>query len=128
MIYDEYIQYCIDYEKKYGKETVILMEVGGFFELYGVDYNGNKSGADIYKVASLLGIQVSRKNKNIIENSNTNPLMAGFPSYTLNKFIDILVTNNKTVVLVEQVTSPPNPKRDVTRIISPATCAFIAKP
>ena len=121
MIYDDYIQYCIDYEKIYGKETVILMEVGGFFELYGVDYNNNKSGADIYKVASLLGIQVSRKNKNIIENSNTNPLMAGFPSYTLNKFIDILVTNNKTVVLVEQVTPPPNPKRDVTRIISPAT-------
>lgn len=121
MIYDDYIQYCIDYEKMYGKETIVLMEVGGFFELYGVYYNGAKSGADIYKVASLLGIQVSRKNKNIIENSNTNPLMAGFPSYTLQKFIDILVTNNKTVILVEQVTPPPNPKRDVTRIISPAT-------
>ena len=121
MIYDDYIKYCIDYEEIYGEETVILMEVGGFYELYGVDYNNNKSGADIYKVASLLGIQVSRKNKNIIENSITNPLMAGFPSYTLNKFIDILVTNNKTVVLVEQVTPPPNPKRVVTRIISPAT-------
>lgn len=121
MIYDDYIQYCIDYEKLYGNDTVILMEVGGFFELYGVNFNGTKSGADIYNVASLLGIQVSRKNKNILENSNTNPLMAGFPSYTLNKFIDILVNNNKVVVLVEQTTSPPNPKREVTRIISPAT-------
>jgi DNA mismatch repair protein MutS len=97
------------------------MEIGGFYELYAVDYNDKKSGADIYNIASILGIQVSRKNKNIIENSNSNPLMAGFPSYTLHKFIDILVKHNKTVVLVEQTTPPPNPQRAVTRIISPAT-------
>lgn len=121
MIYDDYMNYCTEYETLYGKDTVVLMEVGGFYELYGVNYNDTVSGADIYNVAGLLGIQVSRKNKNILENSYSNPLMAGFPSYTLHKFIDILVTNNKTVVLVEQTTSPPNPKREVTRIISPAT-------
>jgi DNA mismatch repair protein MutS len=121
MIYDDYMNYCKEYETLYGKDTVVLMEVGGFYELYGVNYNNTLSGADIYNVAALLGIQVSRKNKNIIENSFSNPLMAGFPSYTLHKFIDILVANNKTVVLVEQTTSPPNPKREVTRIISPAT-------
>ena len=121
MIYDDYIQYCTEYTNKYGEDTVILMEVGGFFELYGVNYDGTQSGADIYNVASMLGIQVSRKNKNIIENSITNPLLSGFPSYTLHKFIDILITNNKTVVLVEQTTPPPNPKREVTQIISPAT-------
>lgn len=121
MIYDDYMNYCTEYETLYGKDTVVLMEVGGFYELYGVNYNETVSGADIYNVAGLLGIQVSRKNKNILENSYSNPLMAGFPSYTLHKFIDILVANNKTVVLVEQTTSPPNPKREVTRIISPAT-------
>lgn len=121
MIYDDYINYCEQYVNLYGQKTVILMEVGGFYELYGVNYNDVISGADIYNVASILGIQVSRKNKNIITNSNSNPLMAGFPSYTLHKFIDILVSNDNTVVLVEQTTSPPNPERSVTRIISPAT-------
>ena len=115
------MNYCKEYETLYGKDTVVLMEVGGFYELYGVNYKDTVSGADIYNVAGLLGIQVSRKNKNILENSYSNPLMAGFPSYTLHKFIDVLVSNNKTVVLVEQTTSPPNPKREVTRIISPAT-------
>lgn len=121
MIYDDYMNYCVEYKQLYGDNTVVLMEVGGFYELYGVNYNNTVSGADIYNVAALLGIQVSRKNKNIIENSHSNPLMAGFPSYTLHKFIDILINDNKTVVLVEQTTSPPNPKREVTQIISPAT-------
>jgi DNA mismatch repair protein MutS len=121
MIYDDYMQYCIEYVKEYGENTVVLMEIGGFYELYAVNHNGEKSGADIYDTASILGIQVSRKNKNVQENSKSNPLMAGFPSYTLNKFIDILVKHNKTIVLVEQTTPPPNPMRGVTRIISPAT-------
>ena len=32
-----------------------------------------------------------------------------------------LLNNNYTIVLVEQVTSPPNPEREVTEVISPGT-------
>jgi DNA mismatch repair protein MutS len=70
---------------------------------------------------NILNITVSRKNKNVLENSNSNPLMAGFPSYQLKKYLDILVRHNFTIILVEQTTQPPNPKREVTQIISPST-------
>jgi len=45
--------------------------------------------------------------------------MAGFPLYTLNKFTTLLLNNNFTIVLVEQVTEPPNPQRKITEILSP---------
>ena len=47
--------------------------------------------------------------------------MAGVPLYVIDKYINILTDNGYTVILVEQVSLPPNPKREITRIISPGT-------
>ncbi len=121
MIYDEYSEYCVDYTEKYGSDTVVLMEVGSFYELYAVQNSHETSGADIYEIAGLLGIMVTRKNKKILDNSRSNHLLAGFPSVQLTKFINILINADKTVVLVEQTTPPPNPNREVTKIYSPST-------
>lgn len=121
MLFDDYVQYTATYQEKYGPKTLVLMEVGSFFELYGVTNATEKLGADVQVVCDLLNIQMSRKNKAILENSRGNPLMAGFPEYVLQKFLDILVAHGYTVVLVEQVTPPPQPKREVTRIVSPST-------
>jgi DNA mismatch repair protein MutS len=120
MIYDDYIAYCEKYCTQYGDKTVVLMEVGSFFELYAIDNPQEKAGADIYSVSDLLNLQVSRKNKSIIENNRGNPLLAGFPSHALSKHSQCLVANGYTVVLVRQVTAPPNPQREVTEILSPA--------
>ena len=68
------------------------------------------------KIANTLNIQVSRKNKNIIDNSKSNHLLAGFPNHSLKKFIDILIQNFYTIVLVEQTTPPPNPKRELLKL------------
>jgi len=48
--------------------------------------------------------------------------MAGFPSYCLSKFIPLLINKQYTIILVGQVTPPPNPVRAVTKIISKSTC------
>ena len=45
----------------------------------------------------------------------------GFPLYVVNKYINILTENNYTIILIEQTTLPPNPKREITKIISPGT-------
>ena len=121
MIYDDYVNYCNVYRKKYGEKVVVLMEVGSFFEFYAVDKDGEMEGANMYEICSLLNIQSTRKNKSILECSRTNPLMAGFPTYILQKFIEILLSDQYTIVLVEQITPPPNPERGVTKIISPST-------
>ena len=88
--------------------------------MYGIDNSKTKIG-NVKKISSLLNIALSRKNKNIIESSRKNPLMAGFPSPVLSKYIPILLQNNFTVVLIEQTTPPPNPERDITKIYSPGT-------
>ena len=97
------------------------MEVGSFFEFYAIENEDTKEGADMSEICTILNIQSTRKNKSIPTCSRSNPLMAGFPSYALPKFIEMLLAEQYTVVLVEQVTPPPNPKRAVTQVISPAT-------
>ena len=64
MIY-EYISYSNSYKNKYGEHTVVLIEVGSFFELYAVKNEEECVGADIHIIADLLNIQVTRKNKAI---------------------------------------------------------------
>ena len=36
-IVDDYLDYQEKYQKKYGEKTIVLMEVGSFFEIYGVN-------------------------------------------------------------------------------------------
>lgn len=117
MIYDDYDSYLATYRKLYGDRTIVLMECGSFYELY--DDGSRKT--NLREIGELLGIQVSRRNKSIIEVSRANLEMAGFPSYALNKFLTILTKDNYTVVVVSQTTPPPNPKREVTHIASPGT-------
>lgn len=121
MIFDDYVEYTDKYRKIYGHNTLVFIEVGSFFEIYGVQNENETSGANMIEIGSLLNIQVSRKNKSILENSRDNPMMAGFPNHALKKFLDVLVHNNYTIIIIEQVTPPPCPKREVTKIISPST-------
>jgi DNA mismatch repair protein MutS len=121
MIFDDYVLYTDKYKDVYGEKTVVFIEIGSFFEIYGVNNQFEITGANMTELGNLLNIQVSRKNKSILENSRDNPMMAGFPNHSLKKFIDILVNHDYTTVIIEQVTPPPNPKREVTQIISPST-------
>ena len=59
MLIDDYFDYQTRYEKKYGKNTIILMEVGSFFELYGVDNEKEKIG-DLQKITEILKQQVPK--------------------------------------------------------------------
>lgn len=111
-----YLEYYEKYSKLY-ENVVIFMQCGGFYELYSYD----TQIFDIYKIADILNIVVTRKSKAILEVSNKNPLMAGFPLVSLSKYINILTDNNYNVVVIEQTTQPPNPKREVTQIISSGT-------
>ena len=123
-ILNEYIDHHNNYSKLYGKNTIVMMEVGSFFELYAVpneNEQGHFFGADIYNVCDLLNIQVTKRNKSVQAVNKDNYLMAGFPNHSVKKFIDILVENKYVVVLIEQVTPPPNIIRKQTNIYSPST-------
>ncbi len=109
------------FEKKYGKDVIILIEIGSFFELYEVNNEKEQIGK-AKEVAELLNIQLTRKNKSILENSINNPLLAGVPSVSLERYLNRLIQTKKyTIVLIKQKGEPPNIKRYISNIISPGT-------
>ena len=109
------------FEKLYGSDVVVLMEVGSFFEIYEVANEELQIGK-AKEVAELLNIQLTRKNKTIPEISISNPLMAGVPSVALERYLDRLVQNGRyTIVLIRQRGEPPKVERYLANIISPGT-------
>ncbi len=117
---DEYFDLQAEFEKKYGKKTLIMMQVGGFFESYGV-CNKEEQIGNLREISDLLNIQVSRRNKSIIENSRSNALMMGFPCHSIKKFVNILLSACYTLVIIEQTTEPPNVIRQITAVYSTGT-------
>ena len=60
LIYHEYINYQKKFEKKYGEKTIVLMQVGAFFECYGIKNNDIKEGK-VEEVADIMNILVTKK-------------------------------------------------------------------
>lgn len=116
-IHEEYLQYHEKYVNKYGSKTIVLMQVGSFFECYSIEV----SGPDLFKISEILNIIVTRKNKSISTIDEKNPYMMGFNCSASSKFIKLLIDAGYTTVLIEQVSPPPQPKREVTNIFSPST-------
>ncbi|MCK5110456.1 MAG: DNA mismatch repair protein [Arcobacteraceae bacterium] len=109
------------FEKKYGKDTVVLIEIGTFFETYEVNNDIEQIGK-AKEIAELLNIQLTRKNKSILENSQENPLMAGVPVVSFEKHLIRIIAEEKyTIVIIKQRGTPPNVKRVLEAIISPGT-------
>ncbi len=114
-----YLQMQTMFEQKYGPNTVVIMEVGSFFEVYGVENAEIKIGKP-KEIAEILNLQLTRKNKGIPENSLKNPLLAGFPTAAFDRYIHRLIQENKyTLVLVRQSGEPPKIIRFVDRVLSP---------
>ena len=116
-IHEEYLTYHEKYKNKYGDKSLVLMQVGSFHEAYSTE----NRGYDLFKLSELLNIVCTRKDKSVDVISEKNPYMLGFPSVALSKFLKILVDNQFTVIVIDQVTAPPNPQRAVTGIYSPST-------
>jgi DNA mismatch repair protein MutS len=116
-----YFDLQLFFEAKYGPNTVVLMEIGSFFETYEVN-NEEMQVGKAKEVSELLNIQLTRKNKSIIQNSPQNPLLAGVPSVSLERYLNrIIQTKKYTVIIVRQKGEPPHVKRYVANIISPGT-------
>ncbi|WP_236579136.1 MutS-related protein [Hydrogenimonas urashimensis] len=121
LLTDIYFELQKRFEEKYGPDTVVVMEVGTFFEVYEVNNDTLKIGK-AKEIAELLNIQLTRKNKTILENSVANPMMAGWPSVSLDRYLSRLVQSKKyTIVLVRQKGVPPKVKRYIGNILSPGT-------
>lgn len=110
-IIDFYLEFCDTYRKKYGALCLVLMESGHFMEIYDYQYDSNH----LRICEEVLNIIVTRRDKSDVN----SPYMAGIPTHSIKRYYNILLKNNYTVVIVSQVSPPPNVKREVTQILSP---------
>ncbi len=109
------------FEEKYGKDTVVFMEIGTFFEVYEINNDEERIGK-AKEIAELLNIQLTKKNKKIIENSDKNPLLAGVPAVSFERYLSRLIAEQKyTVIVVKQKGTPPKISRYISQIVSPGT-------
>ena len=109
------------FENKYGKNAVVLMEIGTFFEVYEVNNDDEQIGK-AKEIAELLNIQLTRKNKSILENSPENPIMAGVPAISLEKHLARIINEQKyTIAIIRQRGAPPKVSRYLDTVVSPGT-------
>ena len=117
-IIKQYFDYQFKFEDKYGEnKTIVLMQVGSFHEAYSTE----DRGYNLHELSDLLNLICTRRDKSIKEISMKNPEMLGFPSVALPKYLKTLVDNGYTVIIIDQVTPPPHPKRKVTGVYSSGT-------
>jgi DNA mismatch repair protein MutS len=127
LIYDQYKSFYNEKAVKYGK-CAVLLQIGGFFELYGKD---NEIDTNASEISSKLSIEFVLKDK------VKGQKMAGIPVYKYDKYKNILLKLGYTVLKIEQVKetyicspelifgdnekSGKLEKRVITEIVSPGT-------
>jgi DNA mismatch repair protein MutS len=99
-IYDEYYNAQEELEREYGSKSIVLMMVGSFYEMYGVDTSEFSIGKT-QDAHNILGMNMTLKNKSF-EHSKTNPYMVGFPDYALDEHLGKFLKANYTVALYDQ--------------------------
>lgn len=123
-ITEQYVKYYKQAIAKYGKRTAVLLQVGKFFEVYSYDAaeaNGEYE-TNIYEVAEAMNdIQVGVYNTKA-PMSLTNAKRCGVQTDMSHKYINCLLDENFTVVLVEQLNdseSGDTIQREVSKVLSP---------
>jgi len=119
----EYVEYCNKYKQIYGENTLCLIQMGHFYEIYAVINDDiNVGETNIHSICNLLDIQITRQNKKIQEISYKNAYMAGINMIGYQKYIDLLLKHNYHVVKIDQYGTDPHIERKVSEILSPGTC------
>jgi DNA mismatch repair protein MutS len=121
--YEEYFRYQREYENQYGLDTIVIYQVGTFYEIFEYDPELEKQEAVNFYEGDVQPGSVVLSNKEAIgqaqylsnilhltltrkcgskPHSWTNPLMIGFPCISYEKFKDILLNLEFKIVRIDQ--------------------------
>jgi DNA mismatch repair protein MutS len=116
---EEYLSYTKKWKAEYGEKTLVLMQVGSFFEVYAlIDPQGKMYGSNIQEFASINDMVISRKSQCV---GNQQVMMAGFGIAQTEKYFKKLQEAGYTVVVYTQDAQSKNTTRSLSEIISPGT-------
>ena len=115
----EYLRLFKEYSEQYGQKVVVLMQVGAFFEVYGLrNQDGSIHMSNIETFCSLCDLIVASKRTCV---GKEDVVMAGFRDYMLDKYLKKLQENGYTTVVYKQDAPSKNTTRSLAGIYSPGT-------
>ena len=118
-IFTEYINLTQEYQIKYGPRTILLMQVGAFFEVYGLkDNEGIIHKTHITEFAQLSNLNISEKKATYGE---YQVVMAGFRDYTLEKYLQKITEGGYSAVVYVQEKDGKNITRTFHSVHSAGT-------
>tara|TARA_B100001175_G_scaffold153241_1_gene129861 strand:+ start:2621 stop:5629 length:3009 start_codon:yes stop_codon:yes gene_type:complete len=114
---ENYFEETKKYKKSHGEKTIILIQVGSFFECYAiVETDGSLKGSSIEEFSRICDMSIARKNTCV---GNKKVVMAGFGLTQLEKYVKRLLENGYTVPVITQNVQAKGAQRDIACIYSP---------
>jgi DNA mismatch repair protein MutS len=117
---NDYLAYTEKWKEEYGEKTLVLMQVGSFFEVYALIHpeTGEMTGSNISEFSTINDMVISKKNVCV---GKQQVVMAGFGLAQLEKYAKKLQDHGYTIVVYTQEVEGKVIKRKVSEIISPGT-------
>lgn len=120
-LYSEYFKITKEYRTRYGNNTILLTQVGSFFEIYGLKNtktNETMEESEIVAVSNICQFHIAEKKATY---NGHQILAAGFPDYKLEKYLQKITENSFTVVVFVQEKNEKNTNRIFHSVHSPGT-------
>jgi DNA mismatch repair protein MutS len=123
----EYLEQTKRYSEEYGETTIILMQNGAFFEVYGLkDKNNNIYGCKLNEFSRICDLNIVDKKipGGDMTIDGDQVVNAGFKTHFIEKYIKKLQDNGFTIIVYEEEGEDPIKKtkiRNQTGIYSPGT-------
>jgi DNA mismatch repair protein MutS len=116
----EYFELTKRYQDEYGENTILLMQVGAFFEVYGIYDKENDiiMSSKIADFSQICELNVVDKNTCVGKN---NVMMAGFKDFMIEKYLRKIQDAGFTAVVYTQNENMKNTSRSLAGIFSPGT-------
>ena len=116
----EYFDLTTRYQNEYGENTILLMQVGSFFEVYGTysEKTALITGSKIVDFSQMCELNIVEKNS-FIEKDKV--MMAGFKDVQIEKYIKKIQNAGFTAVVYSQDEATKNTTRSLAGIFSPGT-------
>ncbi len=116
----EYFDLTKKYQDEYGEKTILLMQVGAFFEVYGINDKDTQSiiGSKIQDFSQICELNIVDKNTCVGE---SGVIMAGFKDIQIERYIKKIQDAGFTAVVYAQDENMKNTTRSLAGIFSPGT-------
>lgn len=117
---NEYFELTKKYQQDYGENTILLMQVGSFFEVYGINNTNTNiyTGSKINDFSQMCELNIVEKNVCVGKNA---VVMAGFKDMMIEKYLRKIQDTGFTAVVYTQDQAAKNTTRSCAGIFSPGT-------